>query len=428
MIPELWVIFAALVATACLFLLAPWVKARKTLLAANNKLLMDENVRLFNEQIIDLENQKNASRITESEFQVLKLELERNLLQGYQALKTGQIIKGALPGSINKSHYSYFAIFIVFMVSVFFLYKHLGASDDLQIIQLQQAKQQADYQAMLDNRLPDLSQSSKLIEQLENRLKTDTENLQYWFLLARLSSERNDFAKAASAYQEIVRRDQSSGLVMAELAQAMFLRDKHQMTDEIGRLAKSALNLEPNNSTALGLSGIYAFSKKDYLNAIEFWQKAVDLLGANSEGGRGLSQGIEKAKSLYLAEGGSSDAMDKSLASKSISLSVSVDPKIKVDANQLVYVYARAWQGSKMPLAITRIPFSQLPTQVTLTEAMAMSPQATLATATQIEVVARISQDGSANAKTGDWQTSQGPFDINQLPESISLVIDKQIE
>lgn len=423
MIPELWIIFAALVATACLFLLAPWMKARKTLLAANNKLLMDENVRLFNEQIIDLENQKNTSRITESEFQVLKLELERNLLQGYQALK-----KGALPGSINKSHHSYFAIFIVFMVSVFFLYKHLGANDDLQIIQLQQAKQQADYQAMLDNRLPDPSQSSELIEQLENRLKTDTENLQYWFLLARLSSERNDFAKAASSYQEIIKRDQSSGLVMAELAQAIFLRDKHQMTDEVGRLAKSALDLEPNNSTALGLSGIYAFSKKDYLNAIQFWQKAVDLLGADSEGGRGLSQGIEKAKSLYLAEGGSTDAMDKSLASKSISLSVAIDPKIKTDANQLVYVYARAWQGSKMPLAITRIPLSQLPTQVTLTEAMAMSPQATLATATQIEVVARISQDGSANAKAGDWQTSQGPFDINQLPESISLVIDKQIE
>lgn len=423
MIAELWIIFVVLAATACLFLLAPWLKARKTLLAANNQLLIDENVRLFNDQLLDLENQKNSSRISESEFQVLKLELERNLLQTYQALKIKH-----LPIEIKKLSYSYFAIFIVFIVSVFLLYKHLGASDDLQIIQLQQAKQQADYQAMLDRRLPDLSQSSALIEQLENRLKTDTENLQYWFLLARLSSERNDFVKAANAYQEIVKRDQSSGLVMAELAQAMFLRDKHQMTDEIGRLAKSALDLEPNNSTALGLSGIYAFSKKDYLNAIQFWQKAVDLLGANSEGGRGLSQGIEKAKSLYLAEGGSKEAMDKSLASKSISLSVAVDPKIKADANQLVYVYARAWQGSKMPLAITRIPFSQLPTQVTLTEAMAMSPQATLATATQIELVARISQDGSANAKVGDWQTSQGPFDINQLPESISLVIDKQIE
>jgi len=423
MIPELWIIFAALIATACLFLLAPWMKARQTLTAENNKLLIEENVRLFNEQILDLENQKATNRIAESEFQVLKLDLERNLLQNYQALQ-----KGGVPAAIKKIHYSYFLVFIVFIGGALLLYKHLGANDDLQIIQLQQAKQEADYQAMLDQRMPDLSQSSKLIERLESRLTTDAENLQYWFLLARLSSERNDFAKAANAYQEIVKRDQSSGLVMAELAQAIFLRDKHQMSDEVNRLAKAALELEPNNTTALGLSGIYAFSQKDYLNAIQLWQKAVDLLGANSEGGKGLSQGIEKAKSMYVAEGGSSEALEQSLSSPSISLSVALDPKIKADPSQLVYVYARAWNGSKMPLAITRIPLSQLPTQVTLTEAMAMSPQATLATATQIELVARISQDGSANSKPGDWQTSQGPFDINHLPESISLVIDKQIE
>jgi cytochrome c-type biogenesis protein CcmH len=423
MILELWIIFAALIAIACLFLATPWIKAKKSLQAENSKLLMEENVRLFNEQITDLESQKNANRISEADFEVLKLELERNLLQTYQTLKTVK-----LPAGVNQLTLGYFAIFIIFIVGVFFLYKQLGAGDDLHIIKLQMAKQQSDYQSMLDNKAPDLTKSAEVIGQLEKHLKSDTDNLQYWFLLARLYSEKGDFANAAIAYGEIIKRDQSSGMVMAELAQAMFLRDKHQMNDEIGSLAKKALELEPNNSTALGLLGIFAFSKKDYPGAIKAWQKAVDLLGANTEGGIGLSQGIEKAKSLYLAEGGSSDAMDKSLASKSISLSVAVDPKIKAESNQLVYVYARAWQGSKMPLAITRIPFSQLPTQVTLTEAMAMSPQATLATATQIELVARISHDGSANAKSGDWQTSQGPFDLNELPESISLVIDKQIE
>ncbi len=423
MIVELWSIFAALIAIACLFLLAPWIKTRKTLTTANHQLLMNENIRLFNDQLLDLENQKTTNRITESEFQVLKLELERNLLHTYQALKTTD-----LAVNIKKLPYSYFVIVIVFILSVFFFYQRLGASDDLNIIQLQQAKQQADYQAMLDKRMPDMSQSSELIEQLEKRLTKDTENLQYWFLLARLSSERNDFAKAADAYRQIVNRDSSSGLVMSELAQALFLRDNHKMTDEIGQLAQNALKLEPNNTTAMGLSGIYAFSKKDYLKAIEYWQRAVTLLGANSDAGQGLLQGIEKAKSLYAAEGGTEETLKAVSSQKSIRVAVSVDPKITVDANQLVYIYARAWQGPKMPLAITRMPLSQLPTAVTLTESMAMSPQATLATATQVELVARISQDGTAIAKSGDWQASQGPFDMNKLPDSISLVIDKQIE
>ena len=81
-----------------------------------------------------------------------------------------------------------------------------------------------------------------------------------------------------------------------------------------------------------------------------------------------------------------------------------------------------------MPLAINRVQVSQLPLTITLDESMAMSPQFTLANASQIEVVARISEDGSATAKPGDWQVSQGPIDINQLPESINLVIEKRME
>lgn len=423
MTQSIWIVFSILIFIACLFFIFPLIKVRKSLLTSNDQLLVKENVRLFNEQLVDLENQKNTSRITDSDFQTLKLELERNLLHTYQSLKAKQVAP-----VVKKAHFVYLLVLVIFILSVFFLYQRLGAGSDLRIIELQQAKQNADYQAMLDKRMPDLAHSSVLIEQLEARLESDTENLQYWFLLARLSSERNDFAKAARAYQEIINRDQSSGLVMAELAQAMFLRDKHKMTDEIGQMAKKALTIESDNTTALGLSGIYAFSKKEYLNAIDYWQRAVKLLGGNSEGGRGLTQGIEKAKALYLAEGGTEEKLQKFLSPKSISLSVAVDPNIQTDSNQLVYVYARAWKGSKMPLAITRIPLSQLPTKVTLTEAMAMSPSATLANAEQVELVARISQDGSANAKPGDWQTSQGPFDLNQLPDSISLVIDKQIE
>lgn len=404
MIMQLWVMFSIVLALALCFLLWPLLKSRKPVALAQDRLLMEENVSVFNAQLLELQAQQSTGRISESEYHELKLELERNLLNAYSSSK-GQ----ASSLKLGKSHYSYFVLILLFAAAAWFLYLQLGAASDLKIIELQKAKQLSDYQAMLDNRQPDLQKSTELIEELEQHLTKDSENLYYWFLLARLSGDRQDYAKAAEAYQQILDRDQSSGMVMAELAQAKFLRDQHKMSEEIGQLIQQSLALEPNNTTALGLSGIYSFYKKDYVAAIRAWQKAINLLGSDSLDAKGLSSGIEKAKAMYLASGGNDESLTKMLAQKTIKLSVAIDSAISLDPSQLVFVYAREWNGSKMPLAITRVPLARLPTEIVLTEDMAMSPQATLATANQIELVARISQDGSPNAKQGDWQVSQGP-------------------
>jgi cytochrome c-type biogenesis protein CcmH len=427
MMSEIWVVFLLLIFLGSVFFIIPLIhSSRKTnspLIDVPDQSVIQENIRLFREQLADLEQQKNNQRISQDEFAGLKLELERNLLQASQALVGTTSTKKS-----KSSTLIFILVFVLFAASVFGLYQHLGANDDLRIVQAYNQKQQSDYQSMLDGKPLDTTQANSLIPMLEARLQETPDNLHYWFLLARLASEQNDYAKAASAYEEVLKVDSTSGMVKAELAQAIFLRDKNQISDRVGQLAQEALDQDPNNATALGLTGIYQFSKKQYLDAIKTWQKAVNLLGANSESGIGLSSGINRAKEFYLAQGGSQEVLDKLFVSRKITLQVSLGADVTAKPDQLVYVYARAWQGAKMPLAINRVQVSQLPLTVTLDESMAMSPQFTLASASQIELVARISEDGTATAKPGDWQVSQGPIDINQLPESINLVIEKRME
>lgn len=427
MMSEIWVVFLLMILLGSVFFIIPLLHSRRATNAKTadvpDQSVIQENIRLFREQLAELEQQRNNQRISQDEFASLKLELERNLLQTSQGLMNLSSTQQA-----TSSKLIFVLVFVLFAAGVLGLYKHLGANDDLQIVQAYNQKQQLDYQAMLDGKPLDTTQADALIPMLEARLQETPDNLHYWFLLARLASEKNDYAKAASAYEEVLKVDTTSGMVKAELAQAIFLRDKNQITDRVGQLAQEALDQDPNNATALGLTGIYQFSKKQYLEAIKTWQKAVNLLGANTESGHGLSQGINKAKELYLAEGGSQEVLDKLFVSRKINLQVSLSAGVTAKPDQLVYVYARAWQGAKMPLAINRVQVSQLPLTITLDESMAMSPQFTLANASQIEVLARISEDGSATAKPGDWQVSQGPIDINQLPESINLVIEKRME
>lgn len=92
-----------------------------------------------------------------------------------------------------------------------------------------------------------------------------------------------------------------------------------------------------------------------------------------------------------------------------------------------MFVYARAWQGAKMPLAIAKIKVSELPKRIVLTEAMAMTPAMSLGSVDQVEVVARISQDGTATAKAGDWQGSIGPVDVVKSSADLSVVIDREL-
>jgi cytochrome c-type biogenesis protein CcmH len=284
---------------------------------------------------------------------------------------------------------------------------------------------QRDYKNMMADLQPDPALARVLVEQYQARLKDEPDSLQYWFLLARTQMELGSYADSVKSYQEVLKRDSKSPMIMAELAQAMFLRDGNQMTPPVADLARNAFTLDPKNTMALGLLGIDAYSRKDYRETIRYWQKSVDLMGPESSGSLALSAGIQKAKQQYVAEGGKLD----DLTAKSpytIKLAVTLGASPKVTQDQVVFVYARKWQGSPMPLAIARIKVRDLPTTIQLDETMAMSPAASLANVSEVEVVARVSPSGSAKAEVGDWLGKKGPISMKSIPEIIELEINEQ--
>jgi cytochrome c-type biogenesis protein CcmH len=423
---NLWSSFLVLALFALAFLLWPLWRYKSSLNGAalsedETQSRLAENVRIFREHLSELENSLANQRITHEEFTQLKVELERNLLDDEASLRAK-----LLPSSRSSGIKIAVAFSVFVLLSGIFFYQKRGNLPDVYIQNLQQEKMQLDYQDMVQNRDPNPARAQQLIVEFESRLQQKPDDVQYWFLLARAQMEVGNFAEAVKAYQRVLELDSKSAMIMAELAQALFLRDGNKTTSETVDLAKEALVLDPKNTMALGLLGIDAFGKKDYRAAIRHWQKSVDLLNPDSQGRRALVAGIEKAKQSYINEGGKAeDLIARSVYA--IKLSVSLGDKVKASPEQTVFVYARAWQGSPMPLAIARIKVSDLPVSIQLDESMAMSPSASLATATDIEVVARVSPSGSAKAEVGDWLVKQGPISMSAIPEKIDLKINEQI-
>ena len=423
---SLWSSLLVLVLISALFFAWPFWRYKSSLNTngsntSETQARLVENVRIFREHLAELENSLASQNITQEDFAQLKVELERNLLEDEASLRANH--SASSRGVGVKVAIGFCVLVIAFGI---FFYQKRGNLADVYIQNLQQEKLQLDYQDMVQNRDPNPARSQQLIAEFEARLKDKPDNVQYWFLLARGQMEVANFAEAVKAYQRVLELDAKSPMIMAELAQALFLRDGNKTTPATVDLAKEALVLDPKNTMALGLLGIDAFSKKDYRAAIRYWQKSVDLMSGESPGRRALLAGIEKAKQSYVEAGGKAEDLTAKSA-YALKLSVSLGEKVKASPDQTVFVYARAWQGSPMPLAISRIKVSDLPASVQLDETMAMSPTASLATATDIEVIARVSPSGSAKAEVGDWIVKQGPISMSAIPEKIDLNINEQI-
>ncbi len=93
-------------------------------------------------------------------------------------------------------------------------------------------------------------------------------------------------------------------------------------------------------------------------------------------------------------------------AAVGLEVAVTLDPALveRVAPGDTLFVFARAAQGPRMPLAIVRRQAGELPLTVTLDDSQAMAPNFRLSAFPEVHVGARISKSGDATPQPGDLQ------------------------
>ena len=106
-----------------------------------------------------------------------------------------------------------------------------------------------------------------------------------------------------------------------------------------------------------------------------------------------------------------------------LKVAVSLSPAVAKQAapEDVVYVFARAVNGPRMPLAIVRAQVKDLPTTIVLEDGQGMGTGMTLSSAPEIIVIARVSKSGMANAQNGDLEGMSAP--VKKGTKSISISI-----
>jgi len=273
---------------------------------------------------------------------------------------------------------------------------------------------------------PGKAQFEAMVQKLADRLKSQPEDVEGWAMLGRSHSILGQYPQAVTAFQRVItlRPDDAQG--HADLADAMGMAAGRKLDGEPEKLIAKALQLDPGNVKALGLAGTIALQRGDAAQAAKHWELALrkvepgsemasNLLAAANEARQKTGQPPLPAPAAVAAPGmaaapamadGAKPAPPAAPGTGTVQVRITLAPALAAKAapDDTLFIFARAPQGGRAPLAILRKQVRDLPLAVTLDDSLAMSPAMRLSSVTQVVVGARISKSGNAMPQPGDLQ------------------------
>jgi cytochrome c-type biogenesis protein CcmH len=270
-------------------------------------------------------------------------------------------------------------------------------------------------------------QIEDMVDKLAARLKEQPNDPDGWTMLGRSYAVLGKSEQALAAFKQALALRPDDAALLADTADTLALVNGRNLEGEPSRLIARALELDPNNLKALSLAGTAAFIRKDYALALRHWEKLAQLT-PDSEFVKQIQGGIDEARRLAAASDTTTSAptaaaraaqppAEPKPAPTAAARGATISGVVKLAAalngkaapEDTLFVYARAAQGPRMPLAILRKQVKDLPLTFTLDDSMAMSPAAKLSSAQQVVVSARISKRGEAMPQPGDLQGQSAP-------------------
>lgn len=266
-----------------------------------------------------------------------------------------------------------------------------------------------------------------MVEQLAQRmpgLAGQPNELEGWVLLARSYASMQRFDEADRAWQRAIALAPQEAQFYADRADALAMKQGRSLVGEPTALLEQALKLDPKNLKALVLSGSAAFDRADWTAAADYWTRARVDVPAGGELAASLDNSLAEVRARAGGAAASSPAAaPAAAAASSIAGRVRLAPALAARArpDDTLFVYARAAEGPRMPLAIRRLRVADLPLEFTLDDSLAMSPEFKLSAFPRVVVGARISRSGQALPQPGDLIAEPVPA----TGGAVELLIDR---
>jgi cytochrome c-type biogenesis protein CcmH len=405
-----WFIAAAFVLLAVAFL--AWPLLRSAQVAGAARKVRDLNLSIYRERAAELEEEHAAGVLSESEHEEARRELEQNLLADVEQPEDSPLLRGRS----GRTGLVIAAVLVPALAVLVHVRLYQPDPATLAANNGQGAHNSAEIAAMA--------------ERLAERLKSHPDDAEGWVMLARTYTFMERPRLAADAYREAHRLLGDKPDILTSYAESLILAGNGVFTERVGELTARALAVAPRNTNALWLAGIGAYQNGEHEQAAEHWQLLLDILPPGSESARTVRAALgdlpEAARES--ARAATATAPQPAPAGPVLEVDVSLGAELagRLRGDETLLVYARAAEGSPMPLAVVRQPAREMPVRVRLDGSQGMVDGMTMDQFEQVQVVARLSRGTDAAARSGDMQGTSAPLDPRN-GGTVSLTIDQLI-
>jgi len=413
-----WLIAAAMI-VAALLIVAPALLRRREVAALDRT---GQNVQIAQERLQELETDLQNGVLTQEQFDKSRLELEQALL-----IDIDQPTDKPAVSTVLHGRFAFVLLALAVPLLSLALYAFLG-SPQLVNIDPRMAANAAQTGKPLGS-------VEDMVKGLADRLKENPSDLEGWYLLGRSLMALERYDQAVVAFETAYKLAPDEPQIMLSLADALTLTKKEGATARAKELVNKALAVAPGNPTALWLGGILASSEGRHQEALDLWNKLRPTLDDDPQEQQQLDKFINDARSKLgmepLAPSAPSVAAsaggNAAVGAPSIRVKVSLSAELaaKAQPDDLVFIYAKAVQGPRFPLAASRHRVKELPLEITLDDSSAMMPQAKLSGFQQVTVGARVSHSGDPVAKSGDLMGEVSPVAV--APDTAVEVVIKEM-
>jgi cytochrome c-type biogenesis protein CcmH len=377
------------------------------------------NVAILRDQLAELDSDVANGTLRREQYDQAKRELEARVLDESSAATA------ASKGPSSAGAWTAAIVAAALPIAALLLYVSLGNFDAFSPSSIARAGAGGAEHPLTQAEVEDMA------AKLAARLEKEPDNAEGWIVLARTYYAMNRHAEAAKAFERAVALVPDNAGLLADYADALAAAQGGTLAGKPQQLIDRALKVDPTQWKALALAGTIAFDRKDYAQAVQYWERMKASVPQDAPIAKSIDASITEARELGGLKGttlavaappaakpaaamASNPAQAAPSAGATVAGTVRLAPELaaKAEPTDTVFIFARPAQGAKMPLAILRRQVKDLPASFTLDDTMAMAPNMALSNFSEVVVGARVSKSGQAMPQSGDLEGLSKPVKV----------------
>lgn len=364
------------------------------------------SIAVLRDQMSDLEDQRKDGLLDSTLYVEEQAELER------RALEDGAAGRSAAYSWSGRKLALAVVLGLAMPALVVGLYMKLGMPDSL--------KPQA--AAGAGNHALTPQQIQAMADKLAERLQANPDDGEGWLMLGRSYGTLGRYPESAAAFGRAMTLLPPSANLLADYADVTAMAQGRRLSGEPEKIIARALAIDPRHIKSLALLGSAAFERGDFGAAIQAWRTILTLVPPDSSVAQSIGNSIADAErrmgvsteQAAAQAGAPVTAAPVASSTAAVSGTVVLAPGLvgKLPADGTLFIFARAVDGSRIPLAMARVNGAKLPYTFKLDDSMSMAPNMRLSSAKSVRIGARVSRSGEALAKSGDFEGFSAPVAV----------------